>query len=403
MFKKMTILFILSLLIFNPVSYVLADNNSISTSQTELTASDLFSEALAEYNKQDFKAASVKFDQLLADYQLDEGLEFSALYYASMTAVKNLQTQKAISRLEMLEERGYQSADLNWRIGELFLNKNNQFDSADFASALKYLKKAAELGKETLAFKRDLAGAYLETDKTDTAKQIYQEIIAADPTAADYVYLAKIMEKENKNKKAVEYYEKAIELDSEQQSVYLNLGNLYQKLNNYAAAISTYKKGIENKNNFTPYYIGLGESYFALEEYAAAQKALEKAIEINHNSYYGYFLLGNIAKQAKNYNQALNYYDKSLQYNPDYVEAYLAEGQVQLEKEAYYQAISKFSLAVDKNPEYAESRYYLGLAYYRAEMMEASRSELRKALHIDDTYQPARKLLDKVENILNIK
>jgi hypothetical protein len=36
-------------------------------------------------------------------------------------------------------------------------------------------------------------------------------------------------------------------------------------------------------------------------------------------------------------------------------------------------------------------------------MMEASRSELRKALHIDDTYQPARKLLDKVENILNIK
>ncbi|PTX17157.1 hypothetical protein C7953_1919 [Halanaerobium congolense] len=55
-----------------------------------------------------------------------------------------------------------------------------------------------------------------------------------------------------------------------------------------------------------------------------------------------------------------------------------------------------------KNLEYTESRYYLGLAYYRADMLEAARAELRKALHINDNYQDARKLLDDVETELGI-
>jgi tetratricopeptide (TPR) repeat protein len=129
---------------------------------------------------------------------------------------------------------------------------------------------------------------------------------------------------------------------------------------------------------------------------------LEKAVEINSNSYYGYYLMGNLEKNKKNYNQALNYYGQSLKYNPNYVQAYLAEGQIHLARGENYRAISRFSLAVEKNHEFAESRYYLGLAYYRANMLEAARAELRKALHINDTYQEPRKLLDKVEAELGI-
>jgi len=112
--------------------------------------------------------------------------------------------------------------------------------------------------------------------------------------------------------------------------------------------------------------------------------------------------MGNLERKEKKYNQALNYYGQSLKYNSNYVQAYLAEGQIHLAREENYRAISRFSLAVEKNPEFAESRYYLGLAYYRAKMLEAARAELRKALHINDTYQKPRELLNEVEAELGI-
>lgn len=398
MFKK--ILFTtLILTILISMSFAAAAQEEV---QKAKTPSEQFSEALNDYNQENYSLAAEKFNNLLEDENLDDDLKFSVLYYSTMTAVQRYQTAEAIKSLEEMNELGFQSANLNWKIGELFLNKNNQFDSADFEEALAYLKKAAELGLKERAFKRDLAYAYRENQELEKAENLYKEIIAENPSADDYLNLAKIKEIDNQLNEAVEYYESALELNGTQSSLYLNLANLYQKLENYNSAVSIFKQGIKNRDNFAPYYIGLGESYIKLNNYEEAKKALQKAVEINENSYYGYFLLANIAKEEKNYSEALNYYKESLKYNPDYVEAYLAEGRLYLEREEYYRAISRFSLAVEKNPDYADSHYYLAIAYYNADMLEAARAELRKTLHINDNYPNARDILDEIEKELNI-
>ncbi|TDO78370.1 tetratricopeptide repeat protein [Halanaerobium saccharolyticum] len=399
MFKKIIYLIIIIFLLFSVSNFALAQE---AKAVEEKTSAEIFSEALNDYNSENFALAQEKFNQLLETENLDEGLQFSVLYYSTMTAVNRYQTTKAIDSLERMNDLGFQSGNLNWQIAELFLNEKNQFDSANFEEALKYLEKAKSLGLNKLDFKRDLAYAYLENQELEKAENLYLEIIKNEASAADYLNLAKIKEKQGKLKQAVEYYESALELNGTQSSLYLNLGNLYQRLNNYNSAVSIFNQGIKTRKDFAPYYIGLGESYIELENYEKAQTALKKAVGINKNSYYGYYLLGNVEKIKGNLNQALNYYSQALKYNPDYVEAYLAEGKVHLEREEYYRAISRFSLAVDKNPNYAESRYYLGKAYYQADMLEAARAELRKALHINDRYQQARELLDRIEKELNI-
>lgn len=399
MIKKFGYLILVLSLLFSITGFALAQGVVVDS---EKSPSEVFTEALNDYNQGNYALAEEKLNTLIENDKLDEGLEFSVLYYSTMTAVNRNQAAKAINYLERMNNLGYQSGKLNWEIGELYLNKENQFDSANFEDALKYLKIAEEEGIKELKFKRDLAYVYLENDNFNKAENLYLEIIKLDPTAADYLNLARIKEKEGSLNQAVEYYESALNLNGSQSSLYLNLGNLYQKVNNYNSAVSIYNQGIKMRDDFAPYYIGLGESYIKLENYDEAKSALEKAVEINSNSYYGYYLLGNLEKNKKNYNQALNYYGQSLKYNPNYVQVYLAEGQIHLAREENYRAISRFSLAVEKNPDFAESRYYLGLAYYRANMLEAARAELRKALHINDTYQEPRELLDKVEAELGI-
>lgn len=400
MLKKTVYLMLIIFLLFSVSNFALAqEENAV---EKEQTAAEIFTEALNDYNSGNYALAEEKFSSLLEKGDLDEGLEFSVLYYSTMTAVNRYQTTKAIDHLKRMNDLGFQSRNLNWQVAELFLNKNNQFDSANFEEALKYLQKAEELGLDEIKFKRDLAYAYLENQELEKAEDLYLEIIKTDAAGADYLNLAKIKEKQKELNKAVEYYESALELNSSQSSLYLNLGNLYQELNNYNSAVSIFNQGIKIKKDFVPYYIGLGESYIELENYAEAQTALERAVEINENSYYGYYLLANVEKEKGNLNEALNYYSQSLKYNPDYVEAYLAEGIIHLEREESYRAISRFSLAVEKNPDYAESRYYLARAYYQSDMLEAARAELRRALHINDNYQAARELLDRVENELDI-
>lgn len=399
MFKKTVNLFLVVLLLLTLSSFAAAQEDKPDISKLN---NDLFSEALNDYNSNNFALAEEKFASLLNNEDLNEDLEFSVLYYSTMTAVKRNKTTEAIEYLDQFEKLGFQSAPLNWKIGKLFLNKNQQFDSADFNKALNYLEKANKLKIQKPEFKRDLAYAYLEDNQLTKAKDLYKNIVSENPTAADYINLAKINEKEGELNRAVTHYESALDLNSKESSLFLNLANLYQKLDNYEEAISIFKKGIELNKDFAPYYIGIGESYLKLDNLSEAKDALLKAVEINENSYYGYFMLGNIAREKGENSKALNYYSQSLKYNPNYVKAYLAEGKVHLKNEEFYRAISRFSLAVEKNPDYADSHYYLARAYYQADMLEAARSELRKTLHISDSYQEARDLLNRIEDELNI-
>ncbi|MFW6001509.1 MAG: tetratricopeptide repeat protein [Halanaerobium sp.] len=391
--RKPLLIFLLIFL----VSLTFAPESALTADDNDLNPGELFSEAVNYYFQKDYNNAAEGFAELLKINDLDEQIRTDALYYSALTAVKNYDTGTALSNLRELEEINYQSGRLYWEIAQLFLNKDGKFDSADFERALEYLEKASELGLSRRAFKRDYAYAYRESGELDQAEKIYQEILNDDPGPQDYVNIAGIMEKKGELNKAVEYYETALESDISSGSVYFNLAELYQKLDRYNSAVDIYKQGIEMNSDFTPYHIGLAESYLALENYSRAENSLQKAVELNPKGYYSYYLLGIVNKERGNYSQAFNYLRESLKNNPDYVKAYLAEGQIHLDNGDYYRAISRFTLAVEKNELYAESRYYLGLAYYRAEMYDAARAELRKALHIDDTYTEARELLDIIE------
>lgn len=150
MIKKSRLLIILLILLIPLTLTVLP---VLAVENNDQNPSDLFSEAVNYYFEQDYSSAAELFAQLLEFDNLDAQLRTDALYYSALTAVNNYDTSTALNNSRELEQMNYQSGRLYWNIGELFLNKDGQFDSADLNRALEYFDKASELGFNQTALK----------------------------------------------------------------------------------------------------------------------------------------------------------------------------------------------------------------------------------------------------------
>ncbi|MEC9490557.1 MAG: hypothetical protein UMU04_06380, partial [Halanaerobiales bacterium] len=124
MFKKTLFFSFALLLILSSSPLIMAQ----TTDTFEGPTKELFSAALNDYNQKNYSSAAEKFQSLLERNNLSEDLKFSVLYYSTMTAIKSYKTTQAINYLERFNQAGFQDSNLNWKIGELFLNEASQFD-----------------------------------------------------------------------------------------------------------------------------------------------------------------------------------------------------------------------------------------------------------------------------------
>jgi tetratricopeptide (TPR) repeat protein len=81
--------------------------------------------------------------------------------------------------------------------------------------------------------------------------------------------------------RAIEDYNKAIELNPKYAGAYYNRGLAYRKLKRYERAIEDYNKAIELNHDFTLAYKSRGVAYRELKQYAKEQEDYKKALELD--------------------------------------------------------------------------------------------------------------------------
>lgn len=136
---------------------------------------------------------------------------------------------------------------------------------------------------------------------------------------------------------AIEYYQKAIDIDPTYRYPVNGMGNVYFDLEDYDKALTYYLRAIELYANEAGYYHGVGNVYNKLENYPKAIEFYTKAIGINEKFIISYNGLGNVYKNSKDYPQALANFQKAIdidsQYSaPFYNRALLHEEMGQLEE-----------------------------------------------------------------------
>ncbi|MDD3012829.1 MAG: tetratricopeptide repeat protein [Candidatus Gastranaerophilales bacterium] len=168
---------------------------------------------------------------------------------------------------------------------------------------------------------------------------------------------------------AIEYFKKAIEINSEYFEAYYNLGVIYYMNEEYDPAIATLKRAVEINKDYDAYY-NLGLSYFSKNDYENAVKSFTQAISISnkdpdifYNRGLGYYNLATddfketikLDSDHSNAICALNHVLKFML--PDNnAEIFYKQGIVNIEKEEYYLAIENFRKAVQLDPLHSKAK-----------------------------------------------
>ena len=122
--------------------------------------------------------------------------------------------------------------------------------------------------------------------------------------------------------KALEYWNKALQINPKQANVYKSMALLYMKKGQFDDAVEQFRKALEIQSQLPDAYCNIGHSLMMSGRPKEAIEALQKEIQISPNSDFAYFLLGQAHLQQKEYQKAQEYYETAIKINPRYTNAY---------------------------------------------------------------------------------
>ena len=182
--------------------------------------------------------------------------------------------------------------------------------AGDLTSAIEEYKKALELNPEVYEIRLALAHAYYRQDRMEEAITEAQKI--EPQTSQLFSFLGDCFRNLRKNEKAIEAYEKAIQLDATNADAYWNLAILYQILGKSEQAIGELRK-LSQIYPFNPgIRMQLGGMLFKSNRWDEAIDEYKKVTQLNPEEVKAWLALGTIYEIKKDFENATYAYGKAL-------------------------------------------------------------------------------------------
>lgn len=194
-----------------------------------LLSNSMLEQGAQAFNNEDFELALKSFEQILEINQLlahNSGspatIDTAIIYNAGMMAFKTEDFDKAVEYFEETANLGYNGANSCLWLSRVYEQKK------DTASALLALKNGFEKYPNDTEVLSNLIQMYLDLDKQNEAKELLELAIEKEPeNARYYVAMGSLYDKNGDYKNAINYYQKAIGIDSELFLAHFNLGVIY--------------------------------------------------------------------------------------------------------------------------------------------------------------------------------
>jgi predicted O-linked N-acetylglucosamine transferase (SPINDLY family) len=222
------------------------------------------------------------------------------------------------------------------------------------------------------------------------ARQIYEQVLAKQPTHFDALHLSGAIAAQSKNPAlAVELIGKAIELNPNNASAYSNLGIALKELKRLDEALASYDKAIAIKPDYAEAYYNRGIALNELKRYEEALASYDRAIKIKPDYAEAYYNRGSALNELKRYEEALASYDKAIAIKPDYATAYSNRGNAFNELKRYEEALVSYDRAIEIKPDYAEAYSNRGALLQDLKRYEEALASYDRAIAIKPDYADA--------------
>jgi tetratricopeptide (TPR) repeat protein len=246
--------------------------NQIAAPQDSESAAKYYS--LAGVVSEDLKEFGAASESYRRAYAINPGSYeiYVALVRATLSAETSTSKEELPSPPENL------SASQNMALGVLF-NSGGAYDQA-----IPRLEEALRLDPTDDSVIVALALTYKNVGKTPAAIALVRQAVKERPSAKLYNLLAGMDEESGEYVEAVQSFQRAVELDSNNEQYYFDLGMEYLSHFTFAPAVEVYRVGTQKFPRSARQYLGLAFSHYALREYSEAADAFTTALEIDPES-----------------------------------------------------------------------------------------------------------------------
>lgn len=262
------------------------------------------------------------------------------------------------------------------------------------------LDKALMLDSNRALVQRARGEYYLTVNETRISRDAWTKCIRLEPKRTDCrIKLAQLYTAVGEHRKSAQLVNEVIELDPYNARAYFIKGlNIRDLQKDTLQAIQYFQKAVDLDNTYIDAMDMLGVLY-AAKKNPLAVAYYQNILAIDPNRSDVYYKLGVYYMDIQDWNKSLEAYTKAVQLNPKDVDSYFNLGYIHLELKLYRQATEYFTKAI------AVSDYNYRALYGRAyafEMMgdiNNARIDYKSVLSIRPDYPPAVEGLKRVNKV----
>lgn len=201
--------------------------------------------------------------------------------------------------------------------------------------------------------------------------------------------------------KALPYFEKAVDSDSNYAEAWAQAGFCKEKLGRHSEAIEASKKAVSLRPSSESYFnIGLANYY--LKQYREAVEAYRQAIRLDpYNAADAYYALGLVYRDWGRGDDEIQAYKQAIRLRPDYTSAYERLGSRYFRSKKYAESVEVFKQLSALKPSDANPQNSLGEAYLEMGRFNEAMENFRQAIRLKPDFGRAYYNLGKCYLAMN--
>jgi len=189
--------------------------------------------------------------------------------------------------------------------------------------------------------------------------------------------------------KALPYFEKAVESDSNYAEAWAQSGFCNEKLGRHAEALEASKKAVNLRPSAESYF-NIGLASFYLKQYKDASEAYRQSIKLDpYNAADAYYALGLVYRDWGKADEEIQAYRQAIKQRPDYTVAYERLGSRYLRSKKFNEAVEVFRQLAALKPGDAVAPNNMGEAYLELNKLNEACESFRLSIRLKPDYGKA--------------